>query len=95
MENTNTQEDIFIFLQEYKNWSYEGGQLKAEFSRDSFEQAIADINLVAAIATRLDHHPRIINEYDQLSFLLCTHSAEDKVTAKDIELAKEIDSLFK
>ena len=44
-------------------------------------------------ADAMDHHPEWTNVYDRVSILLCTHSAGDKVTAKDVELARRIERI--
>lgn len=89
-DTQNTQELIFAFLSKNTNWSYEENRLKADYDFDSFEQAIEALNLVAEVSAKLDHHPLITNVYNRLSFSLCTHSAGNTVTEKDIALAEGI-----
>lgn len=74
-------------------WQEKDNSLNKQFTFDSFEQAIQFIDDVAVVAKRLDHHPKIINEYDKVDIELSTHS-EGGVTDKDREMAKEIDSLI-
>ncbi len=40
---------------------------------------------------RLAHHPEWTNRYDQVSVRLCTHDAGDRITSRDLELAKIMD----
>ncbi len=74
-------------------WNAKDNSLNKQFSFDSFEHAIQFIDDVADVAKRLDHHPKIINEYDKVEIELSTHS-EGGVTDKDHKMAKEIDSLI-
>lgn len=82
--------EISNFLNSYPEWTFEEDRLKASYNCDSFEEAIAMINEVAACAARLDHHPRMTNTYDRVEFSLCTHRAGDTVTTLDIRLAEQI-----
>lgn len=86
----NYQELIFAFLTKNTKWSYDDDRLKVDYDFDSFEHAIEALNLVAEISARQDHHPLITNVYSRLSFSLCTHSAGNTVTGKDIVLAEAI-----
>jgi len=73
-------------------WQEKDTYLEKQFSFESFELAIEFINSVSELAKRLNHHPKIINEYNKVWIELTTHS-EGGVTDKDRELAKEIDKL--
>jgi 4a-hydroxytetrahydrobiopterin dehydratase len=59
----------------------------------SFVQAIQVVNRVAEIAENDDHHPDIDIRWRTLTFHLSTHSAGG-LTAKDVSLATEIDSVI-
>jgi 4a-hydroxytetrahydrobiopterin dehydratase len=48
---------------------------------------------VAFEAEDLDHHPEWTNVYDRVSIRLTTHHADNKVTAKDLELARRIERI--
>ena len=50
---------------------------------------------VAIEAEKMDHHPTWTNTWNKVEISLSTHSAGNKVTEKDHQLAKAIDSLLK
>ena len=58
-----------------------------------FSEAFAFMTRVALEAEKRDHHPTWTNTYNSVAFRLNTHSAGDKVTAKDRDLAAAIDRL--
>jgi 4a-hydroxytetrahydrobiopterin dehydratase len=45
-------------------------------------------------AERLDHHPGIYNCFNRVEITLNTHDADNRVTEKDFELARAIESLL-
>jgi len=75
-------------------WKEEENRLKATFKFKNFTEAFAFMNEVAFAAERMDHHPNWENVYNQVSFQLCTHSADNTVTEKDHQLAQSISEIF-
>lgn len=67
--------------------------LTKDFKFNDFISAWGFMNKVALLAEKMDHHPDWSNSYNKVSISLSTHSAEDKITTKDRELAKLIDKL--
>ena len=49
---------------------------------------------MAEESEEMDHHPTIINTYNRVELRLCTHSAGNKVTDKDLILSKKIDRIL-
>lgn len=82
-----TNSEILLFVAKNTDWRYDGGKLKADYKLPDFLSAVSVINKVALKAEELNHHPSLNNEYNKLSFSLCTHDAENKVTSLDIDLA--------
>nr|WP_310587444.1 4a-hydroxytetrahydrobiopterin dehydratase [Emticicia sp. CRIBPO] len=74
-------------------WQIEENKLVKEFTFKDFKAAFAFMTKVAEIAEALDHHPEWSNVYNKVLIKLCTHSAGDKITVKDEELASKIDLL--
>ena len=64
-----------------------------DFKFKDFIDAWSFMNKVALLAEKMDHHPDWSNSYNKVSISLSTHSAGDKITAKDRNLAEEIDAL--
>lgn len=80
-------------LEELKGWSVEDDKLKKEFKFKNFRQTIAFIVRVAFEAEERDHHPELFNVYNKVTLSLATHDAGGRITAKDVELARAIDTL--
>ena len=75
-----------------KKWPTDDGKLVKTFQFENFREALKFINGVGAIAERLNHHPKIINVYNTVSFELWTHD-QNSITELDHKLAEEIDKL--
>lgn len=86
-----------IFLKENYNhsWNERNNCLKKKFVFKDFEQAFDFIKKVAILAQKYNHHPKWTNEYNLVEIELSTHDKGNKITHKDIKLAKEIDKLIK
>ena len=89
-----TEEEIRSFTTENTDWRFENDRLVAEYVLTDFDAAMGVVNKVAEVAREMDHHPLWTNVYNRLTFSLCTHSAGDKVTALDIEMAKKISTII-
>lgn len=68
-------------------------ELTKSFKFKDFVSAWGFMNKVALIAEKMDHHPDWSNSYNQVHISLSSHSAGNKITAKDRKLAEEIDKL--
>jgi len=74
------------------SWERHGHELvKVQTERD-FADALDFVNRVGEIAERADHHPDIDIRWNTVTLRLSTHSAGG-LTAKDLELARQIDDL--
>ena len=75
-------------------WQEQNKQLYRKFEFKDFKQAFEFMTKVAEVAEAQDHHPKWTNEYNKVEIWLSTHSAGDKITDKDRQLAKEIDKTY-
>jgi 4a-hydroxytetrahydrobiopterin dehydratase len=75
------------------SWETKDDQLIKRFEFKNFVQAWAFMSKVALLAEKADHHPEWTNVYNKVEIKLCTHSAGNKVTDKDRDLAAEIDKI--
>jgi 4a-hydroxytetrahydrobiopterin dehydratase len=66
--------------------------LRCRYTAPDFPSGIALVDAVAVAAEAAGHHPDIDIRWRDVLFVLSTHS-EGGVTAKDIELAIQIDTL--
>ena len=81
-------------LTELDGWRTEGDKLMKDFEFSDFREALAFMVRVGFEAEEQGHHPEMFNVYNTLTIGLATHDAGGKVTAKDVKLAKAIDTLL-
>ena len=74
-------------------WELKNNQLIRAYQFNSFEDAIDFINRIAAICSKENHHPKIVNTYTCLILTFCTHDAGNTVTELDYKVTKLIDAL--
>jgi 4a-hydroxytetrahydrobiopterin dehydratase len=74
------------------DWQEVNGALEQTYELTSFEDAIAFVNRVAALAEAEDHHPEIAIAYRKVTLRWSTHSAGG-ITERDRELAARSDEL--
>jgi 4a-hydroxytetrahydrobiopterin dehydratase len=75
-------------LAQLPGWRQDGEALVATFRFADFQTAIAFMNDAAPEIHQLDHHPEWTNVYDRVTVRLTTHDAGNRITRRDVELAK-------
>jgi 4a-hydroxytetrahydrobiopterin dehydratase len=75
-------------------WLTINNQLYKQFQFANFSEAFAFMVQVAFLAEKLNHHPTWNNSYNVVNIYLCTHDANNTITAKDTLLAEQIDALL-
>lgn len=81
-------------LEDLPAWEFDNNKISKEFSFHNFRDAMSFITRISYEAEEQVHHPEIFNVYNSVTISLSTHDAGDKVTEKDITLAKTIESLY-
>ena len=76
-------------------WEEIDNELVRKFEFKNFVEAFGFMTQIAIIAEKADHHPWWSNVYNQVEIRLTTHDAGNTITAKDRNLANEIDHLLK
>jgi len=76
-----------------ENWTQTDNSLTRTIQRADFVDAIALVVEIGRMAEAADHHPDIDIRYRTIHLNLSTHSAGNKVTAKDVSLAQKINAL--
>ena len=76
-----------------ETWKIVNSKLVRVFEFKDFVESMSFVNNVANLAEEHEHHPEIKINYNKVELSLNTHSAGDKITEKDLLLAKEIDKL--
>ncbi|GAA0283819.1 4a-hydroxytetrahydrobiopterin dehydratase [Cryptosporangium japonicum] len=89
---TLSAEEVTAGLATLPEWSGDPTGIRRTVEAESFPAAIALVDRVAVVAEARDHHPDIDIRWRTVTFALVTHSAGG-VTAKDLDLASEIDAL--
>ncbi len=83
-----------LIAEELPGWSLEKDRLTKLFEFKDFSEALGFIVRVGAAAEKLDHHPELFNVYSRVRLALYTHDAGNKVTKRDIDLARAIERLL-
>lgn len=73
-------------------WTLDDNQLKKSFEFKDFRAAIGFIVRLAFEAEEMNHHPAVTNVYNRVDIALTTHYAGDRVTEKDVRLARAIEA---
>lgn len=88
-----TPSQIQEALNGLEGWSVEQSKLLKVYELKDFKAALAFINRVGAEAERMNHHPEIHNSWNRVTLRLCTHDAGNRITEKDLTLARAIQSI--
>ncbi|MBE2215816.1 MAG: 4a-hydroxytetrahydrobiopterin dehydratase [Opitutaceae bacterium] len=86
-------EEIQKTLAGLPGWTWSREALERCFTFADFSAALGFIVRVGLAAERLDHHPEIHHVYARVVLRLNTHAAGDKVTMRDVALARAIQDL--
>lgn len=88
-----TDTDIQEALTELPGWRFEGDRLKKTYRFGSFREAISFLVRLSFEAEEQDHHPELCNVYHTVDVAVTTHHVGNKVTSKDVDLARAIETL--
>jgi len=93
MADPLSEEQIRTALTELSGWDHSDDALRRRFELPDFRQAVAFMVRLAFEAEQRNHHPEMTNVYNRVDVALTTHDAGNRVTQKDVDLAKAIDAL--
>ena len=85
--------EITAALAGLARWKREGDALEREITFGSFREAMSFMMRVAFEAEARNHHPEWTNIYDTVFIRLRTHHSGNRITAKDVDLARAIDRI--
>ena len=74
-------------------WVVKNNLLYKKFSFKTFMNAFSFMNIIADQSEKVDHHPKLINEYNKVEVELFTHSS-NSISNKDFSLARFIDNIY-
>ena len=83
-------EDIESSIEDLQIWSELNGKLTTRVEFDGYRDAVFFANTVFSLAEAEFHHPEVKVMYGAVEIDLWSHE-EDKITEKDIELARKIE----
>ena len=95
MPSLLSDDQLNVALSEVPHWRYDASnkQIVRTAKRETFLNGIDLVRAVAEISEDHGHHPDIDIRWTSVTFALSTHSVGG-LTAKDFELAKDIDALL-
>ncbi len=91
MSTPLSSEEITRAKDALPGWAADSAALSKTFEFGSFREAISFMVRISFEAEELSHHPEWTNVYNRVEIRLSTHDAGNKVTAKDVELARRIE----
>ena len=80
-------------LDSLDGWIIKNNLLYKKFSFKTFMNAFSFMNIIADQSEKVDHHPKLINEYNKVEIELFTHSS-NSISNKDFSLARFIDNVY-
>lgn len=87
------EEEITKSLKTIAGWKYLDGSIKKTFKTPGFPQTLGLATAIGALCQQHDHHPDFMTlKYATVEISFSTHSAGG-ITLKDINIAKDINSL--
>ncbi|MGK2881024.1 MAG: 4a-hydroxytetrahydrobiopterin dehydratase [Mycobacterium sp.] len=87
-----TENEVDDALKDLNGWVRRDGTIRRSVKFPAFLEGIDAVRRVAEHAESKDHHPDIDIRWTTVTFALVTHS-EGGVTEKDVEMARDIDTL--
>lgn len=86
--------EIEAALLKLEGWSGDQSGLKRKLTFGDFRGAMKFMQACIEGIEQRDHHPAWCNTYNSVDVHLHTHSANNQVTEKDIDLARFINSVL-
>ena len=88
-----TTSQIEAELIKLNNWNFKDNLLSRVYKLSSFMDVMSFSNLVSDKSEQIDHHPKMIIDYNTIEFELSTHSVGG-ITVLDFELANFIEDTY-
>jgi 4a-hydroxytetrahydrobiopterin dehydratase len=86
-------DQIDAALEGLSGWTREGDALRREWTFADFREAVGFLVRMAFEAESRDHHPEVWNVYNRVRLTLTTHDAGNRITEKDVALARALSDL--
>ena len=83
--------EISASLAELPGWRFDEDRLKKSFRFKNFREAMSFMVRLGFEAEKAGHHPELFNVYATVDVALTTHDAGNRVSHKDVSLARAIE----
>lgn len=93
MQSILSEDAIRSALIDLSGWRFKENAIHREYNFSSFTEAMGFITEMAFACERMNHHPKLLNVYNKVQIQLTTHDVGDKVTERDLNLAKAIETI--
>ncbi len=88
-----SEQQIVEELKNLKDWSLTENSIRKKYTTKGFPQTMGLVTAIGAFCQQHDHHPDYLTmTYSSVEVSFSTHSAKG-ITKKDIEIAKDLDTL--
>ena len=88
-----SDKEIINKLSLLNDWVLNDNQITKVYKLGSFMEVMSLANLVSDKSEQIDHHPKMIIDFNQIEFLITTHS-EGGITNLDFLLASFIEETY-
>jgi 4a-hydroxytetrahydrobiopterin dehydratase len=88
-----SDKEIINELSLLNDWALNDNQITKVYKLNSFMEVMSLANLVSDKSEQIDHHPKMIIDFNQIKFLITTHS-EGGITNLDFILASFIEETY-
>ena len=75
------------------NWKETRSGLTRSYTFKTFPETFGFATQIALVAQRLNHHPKLIIDYNKLTVESISHDVGNKITERDYKLADAIDEI--
>lgn len=93
MAEPMTEPQVREALAALPGWTHAGDAITKTYTFSHFREAVSFMVRIAFSAEAANHHPELWNVYHRVRVTLSTHDAGNRVTAKDVALAREIEQV--
>lgn len=94
MPTALSTEELNQALADLPGWEVKDGKLHAELTFADFVEAFGFMTRAALLIERQNHHPEWFNVYNRVVIDLVTHDADNKISTRDVKLAKALVNLL-
>jgi len=88
-----SESDITTALEALSGWERDGDSLTKTYKFASYLAGIAFASAVGVLSEGADHHPDMTIGWRKVTLSYSTHDAGNKISQKDVDLARAVDGL--